>query len=63
MLRNDTEGELLRAVAGEPFVWDSVEVMRVGRRRHKDLVISLADVVWERRALLWLAAINVLDRL
>lgn len=62
-LRNDDQGDLLRSMAGEPFVWDPVEAMRVGHRRQKELVISLAETAWERRALLWLAVIRVLDRL
>jgi hypothetical protein len=62
-LQNDHQGSLLRSLAGEPFVWDPVEVMRVGHRLQKELVITLADTAWERRALLWLAAIRVLDSL
>ena len=62
-LRNDDQGDLLRSMAGQPLLWDSVEVMRVGHRRQKELVISLMDAVWERRALLWLAAIRVLESL
>lgn len=60
-LQHDTQGDLLHSVGGEFFVWDSVEVVRVGRRQQKELVISLMDAAWERRALLWLAAIRVLD--
>lgn len=62
-LRNNNQGDLLRSVAGEHVVWDPVEVMRVGRRRQKELVISLVDAAWERRAFLWLAAIRVIDSL
>jgi hypothetical protein len=62
-LQNDNQGDLLHSVAGELFVWDPVEVMKVGRRRQKELVISLVDAAWERRALIWLAAIRVLDSL
>ena len=62
-LQNDDQGDLLRSVAGLVFVWDPVEVMRVGRRRQKELVISLEDAAWEKRTLLWLAALRVLDRL
>ena len=38
-----------------------MEVIKVGHRQQKELVISLEDVVWERRALLWLAALRLLD--
>lgn len=62
-LQNNNQGDLLRSVAGELFVWDPVEVMRVGHRRQKELVISLVDAAWERRALLWLAATRVLGGL
>jgi len=62
-LQNDNQGDLLRSTAGQAFVWDPVEVMRVGHRRRKELVISLEDIVWERRALVWLAALRVLDGL
>ena len=62
-LRNDDQGDLLRSVAGQTFVWDPVEVMRVGQRRQNELVISLEDVIWERRTLLWLASLRVLDSL
>jgi len=62
-LQHDDQGNLLRSVAGEVLVWDPVEVMRVGNRRQKELVISLVDGTWERRALLWLAATRVLDSL
>ena len=62
-LQNNDRDDLLRSVAGELFVWDPVEVMRVGRRRQKEIVISLVDATWERRALLWLAALRVLDKL
>ena len=60
-LQNQNQDNLLRLVNGGPFVWDSMEVMRVGRRRQQELVISLADAVWERRALLWLAAVRVFN--
>jgi hypothetical protein len=63
ILRNDDQGDLLRSVAGQVFMWDPVEVMRVGQRRQKELVISLEDATWERRALLWLAGLRVLDSL
>ena len=62
-LQNNNQGDLLRSVAGEHAVWDPVEVMRVGRQRQKELIISLVDAAWERRALLWLAAIRVIDSL
>ena len=60
-LQNQNQDNLLRLVNGGPFVWDPMEVMRVGRRRQQELVISLADTTWERRALLWLAAVRVFD--
>ena len=44
-------------------MWDLVEVMSVGHQRQKELVVSLVGAAWERRALLWLAAIRVLDSL
>jgi len=62
-LRNDDQGDLLHSIAGQAFVWDPVEMMGVGHRRQKELVISLEDTVWERRALVWLAALRVLDNL
>ena len=62
-LKGDDQGGLLRSLAGQAIVWDPLEVMRVGQRRQKELVISLEDAVWERRALLWLAALRVLDTL
>lgn len=60
-LQNDHQDELLRSVADQAFVWDPVEVMRVGHRRQKEVLISLEDVAWERRVLLWLAALRLLD--
>lgn len=60
-LQGNDQDNLLRSVAGEVLVWDPMEVMKVGRRRQKELVISLVDAAWERRALLWLAASRVLD--
>jgi len=63
VLRNDDQGDLLRSMAGQAFMWDPVEVMRVGQRRQKELVISLEDLAWERRALLWLAGLRMLDSL
>jgi hypothetical protein len=62
-LQNNSQDNLLHSLAGEPFVWDPTEVLRVGHRRLKELVISLVDTAWERRALLWLAMIRVLDSL
>ena len=44
-------------------MWDPAEVMKVGHQRQKELVISLVDAAWERRALLWLAMVRVLDSL
>ena len=60
-LRDDNQDDFLRSLAGDHFVWDPAEVMRVSHRRQKELVISLVDATWERRALLWLAANCVLD--
>ena len=60
-LQNHTQDDLLRLVGGGPFMWDPMEVMRVGRRQQKEMAISLVDTAWEKRALLWLAAIRVLD--
>ena len=62
VLRND-QGDILRSVAGQTIMWDPVEVMRVGQRRQKELVISLEDVIWEKRALLWIAGLRVLGSL
>lgn len=61
-LRND-QGDLLHSMADHPLVWDPVEMIRVGHRRQKELVISLEDVAWEKRALVWLAALRLLDSL
>ena len=63
VLQNRDNDNLLRSVAGEALAWDPVEVIKVGHRRQKELVISLEDVVWERRALLWLAVLRLLDHL
>ena len=60
-LQDDDQGDLLRSVAGQTFVWDPVEVIGVGHRRQKELLVSLEDTTWERRALLWLAALRVLN--
>ena len=62
-LQNSNQDSLSRSLAGELFVWDPVEVMSVGHQWQKELVISLVGATWERRALLWLAAIRVLDSL
>jgi hypothetical protein len=59
----DCEDDLLYSVAGETVAWNPTEMINVGHRRRKELVISLADATWERRALLWLAATRVLDSL
>ena len=40
-----------------------VEAVKVGHRRQKELVISLSDAAWERRALLWAVALRLLDNL
>ena len=63
VLRSQDDHNLLRSIAGQVIAWDPVEVIRVGHRQQKELVISLEDVVWERRALLWLAALRLLDHL
>ena len=55
------QGDLLHLAASRPIMWDLMEVMRVGCLRQKELVISLVDAAWERRALLWLAATRILD--
>ncbi|KAF9789389.1 hypothetical protein BJ322DRAFT_1000862, partial [Thelephora terrestris] len=55
------DNDLLRSLAGDDFVWDLAEVIRVGHRRQKELVISLVNATWERRALLWLATTRVFD--
>ena len=60
-LRSDEA--LLHSIAGQVTVWDPVEAIKVGHRRRKELVISLEDAVWERRALLWIAALRLLDNL
>ena len=44
-------------------MWDPVEVIGVGHRRQKELMVSLEDAVWERRGLLWIAALQVLNNL
>ena len=62
-LQNSSLDNFLRSLAGEDFVWDPAKVMKVGHRRQKELVISLVDAAWERRALLWLAMVRVLDSL
>ena len=62
MLQNDDQGDLLRSLAADQaFVWDPVEVIGVGHRRQKELLVSLEDVAWERRVFLWLAALRVLN--
>jgi len=63
ILQSDNQDDLLRSVVGQTFVWDPVEVMRVGQRQQKELVISLEGMIWERRVLLWLASLRVLDSL
>ena len=60
-LRSDEA--LLRSIIGQAVGWDPVEVLRVGHRRQKGLVVSLNDAVWERRALLWIAALRLLENL
>jgi hypothetical protein len=62
-LERENQDNLLRSIAGEALIWDPVEVVNVGHRRQKELVIPLADAVWERRALSWLASVRILDSL
>lgn len=54
---------LSHSIAGQPIMWDPVEVIGVGHRRQKELMVSLEDTVWERRGLLWIAALRVLNHL
>jgi len=54
---------LLRSIAGQVIAWDPVEVIKVGHRRRKELVVSLEDPTWKRRALLWVATLRVLGTL
>ena len=54
---------LLRSIAGQAIIWDPVEVITIGRGRQKDLVVSLVDAMWEKRALLWIAVLRLLDNL
>ena len=63
VLRCHNDDDLLRSIAGQVIIWDPVEVIKVGHRQQKELVISLEDVAWERRALLWFAALHLLDHL
>lgn len=62
-LRNDEHEGILRSIVGHAIVWDPVEAVKVGHRRQKELVISLSDAAWERRALLWAVALRLLDNL
>lgn len=62
-LQHHRDDDLLRSIADQVIAWDPVEVIKVGHRRQKELVISLEDPVWERRALLWFAALRLLDNL
>ena len=62
-LRNDEHEGILCSIVGHAIVWDPVEVVKVGHRRQKELVISLSDAAWERRALLWAVALRLLDNL
>ena len=63
ILRRQTDNNLLRSISGQVITWDLVEVINVGHRQQKELVISLEDAAWERRALLWSAALRLLDLL
>jgi hypothetical protein len=59
---SDHEGTL-RSIVDHPTAWDPVEVIKVGHQGQKELVISLSDATWERKALLWAAALCLLDSL
>ena len=63
ILRSDDHEGVLRSVVGYAIMWDPVEMVKVGHRRQKELAISLNDVVWAKRALLWIAALRLLDGL
>lgn len=54
---------LLRSIVGQAIVWDPVEVITVGCGRQKDLMVSLVGTMWERRALLWIAVLRLLENL
>lgn len=62
-LRSNDHEEFLRSVVGNAFTWDPMEAIKVGRGRQKELVICLSDAAWEERALLWIAALRLLDNL
>jgi len=62
-LQSGSHEAILRSIVGNPFVWDPVEMVAVGQRRRKELVISLDDATWERRALLWICMLHLLDTL
>ena len=55
--------DLLRSIVDQAIVWDSVEVIWVWHRGQKELVVSLKDAVWEKRGLLWIAALHSLESL
>jgi len=40
-----------------------VEVIQVGHRGQKELMVSLEDAVWEKRGLLWIAVLHSLESL
>lgn len=61
ILQSGSHETVLRSAVSHPFVWDPVEMVAVGQRRRKELVISLDDATWERRALLWICALRLLD--
>ena len=61
VLRSDEA--LLRSIAGQAITWDPVEAINVGHRRRKELVVSVEGAAWEQRALLWIAALRLLDNL
>jgi hypothetical protein len=54
---------LLRSITGQAITWDPVEAINVGHRRRKELVVSVEGAAWEQRALLWIAALRLLDNL
>ena len=61
-LQSDDNEGILRSVVGH-IAWDLVEIIKVGHRGRKELVISLDAAVWEKRAFLWIATLRLLDSL
>jgi len=60
-LQSGSHETILRSIVSHPFAWDPVEMVAVGQRRRKEIVISPSDAAWERRALLWICAFRLLD--